>query len=86
MGQFGSKGGLSRIVAKDESNSSRLDLPFYFRRVVLDSKSGEFRPCPQVGLTQDVVRPPAPTQRIFALTTEPYLADVDDPSDHLSDE
>ena len=80
MGQFGSKGGLSRNVAKDESNSSELELPFYFRRVELESESGEFRPSSQEGLIQDVVRP-TPRQERIAVTREPYLAVTGEPSD-----
>jgi hypothetical protein len=70
MGQFGSKGGLSRIVAKDESDSSGVEPAFYFRRVVFDSESGEFQPSAQEGSFQDEVG--THTQEMFDGTRETY--------------
>ena len=67
MGQFGSKGGLSRIAAQDESNTSRVEQSFHFRRVVVDIESDEFRPEEQEGLICGIARQ-APTEEMHEET------------------
>ena len=58
MGNFGSKGGLHRIIPADEDHwADRLDLPNYFRRVPLDPGIGTGEPSDQGRPGQELIQP-----------------------------
>jgi hypothetical protein len=64
MGQFGSKGGLRKILPLNDNHSSdRVGIPFYFRRVALNFGSDDSRQFSQERLVHDITGAANPSKK-----------------------